>query len=490
MLQIDMEILSHAEIRAIIAGDEKGNGNRERVNMSEDTISQIATPHGVGGIGIIRVSGAEAFAIAREIFRPARGDLGEIAPYRARYGQITAADGTVIDDCILLPMRAPHSYTGEDTIELQCHGGTIVLREVLLRTWEAGARPAEAGEFTKRAFLNGRLDLARAEGVMQLIAAKSARSARAARERLAGALSEEIAAIRHRLLGAIARIEAGIDFPEDDIPAASAAALRGDIAAAAAATQRLLTGAHAGRILREGVKTVIVGRPNVGKSSLLNALVGTERAIVTDVPGTTRDVIEEEISIAGIPLRLLDTAGLRAASDEVERIGVARTEQHLEDAELVLAVFDSSSELTAEDQELIARLRGMNADTIILCNKEDCARVLSVTDFDGVNAPVLMISAQSGTGLDTLCETIAARVQMMEGELSDGALPNRERETEALQRAARHLTEAEKTLAAEMGTDFISIDLRAAYDALGEILGETVDTDLIDRIFSEFCIGK
>ena len=325
---------------------------------------------------------------------------------------------------------------------------------------------------------------------MQLIAAKSARSARAARERLAGALSEEIAAIRHRLLGAIARIEAGIDFPEDDIPAASAAALREDIDAAAAATQRLLTGAHAGRILREGVKTVIVGRPNVGKSSLLNALVGTDRAIVTDVPGTTRDVIEEEVSIAGLPLRLLDTAGLRAAEDEVERIGVARTQQHLEDAELVLAVFDSSSELTAEDQELIARLRGMNADTIILCNKEDCARVLSVTDFDGVNAPVLMISAQSGTGLDTLRETIAARVQMMEGELSDGALPNRERETEALQRAARHLTEADRALAAAMGTDFISIDLRGAYETLGEILGETVDTDLIDRIFSEFCIGK
>ena len=282
----------------------------------------------------------------------------------------------------------------------------------------------------------------------------------------------------------------GIDFPEDDIPAASAAALREDITAAASAVRRLLTGANAGRILREGVKTVIVGRPNVGKSSLLNALVGTERAIVTDVPGTTRDVIEEEISIEGIPLRLLDTAGLRAAEDAVEQIGVARTEQHMRDAELVLAVFDSSSELTEEDHELIARLREMNAETIILCNKEDCARVLRVADFDGVNAPVLMISAQAGTGLDALRETIAARVQMMEGDLSDGALPNKEREVEALQRAARHLSEAEKTLAAEMGTDFISIDLRGAYDILGEILGETVDTNLIDRIFSEFCIGK
>ena len=458
--------------------------------MTEETISQIATPQGTGGIGIIRVSGADALRIARTVFRPIRGTLGEIAPYTARYGNIVAADGTIIDEGILLYMRAPHSYTGEDTVELQCHGGTIVLREVLLRTWETGARPAEAGEFTKRAFLNGRLDLARADGVMELIAAKSARAAHAARERMAGALSEKITAIRRRLLGAIARIEAGIDFPEDDIPAVQNAALREDIIAAADAVRRLLMGAEAGRILREGVKTVIVGRPNVGKSSLLNALVGTERAIVTEVPGTTRDVIEEEISVEGIPLRLLDTAGLRAAEDAVERIGVARTEQHLADAELVLAVFDRSSALTDEDRELLARLRTMHADTIILCNKEDCASVLRVTDFAGVNAPVLMISAHAGTGMDALRATIADRIRVMEGDLSDGALPNKEREAEVLRRALGHLAEAERTLAADMGSDFVSIDLRAAYETLGEILGETVDTDLIDRIFSEFCIGK
>ncbi|MFC2729730.1 MAG: tRNA uridine-5-carboxymethylaminomethyl(34) synthesis GTPase MnmE [Centipeda sp. (in: firmicutes)] len=459
--------------------------------MTEDTISQIATPHGVGGIGIIRVSGADALTVARAVFRPASGGrLGAIAPYHARFGHIVTADGAVIDECILLHMRAPHSYTGEDTVELQCHGGTIVLREVLLRTWEAGARPAAAGEFTKRAFLNGRLDLARAEGVMELINARSARAARAARERMAGALSCEITAIRTRLLGAIARIEAGIDFPEDDIPAATADALRADIHGASDAVQRLLTGAYAGRILREGVKTVIVGRPNVGKSSLLNALLGTERAIVTDVPGTTRDIIEEEISVEGIPLRLVDTAGLRAAEDAVERLGVARTEQYLGDAELVLAVFDSSCGLTDEDHEILARLKKMDADIIILCNKEDCASVLRVTDFDGLNAPVLMISAQAGTGLDALRETIAARVRALEGDLGDGALPNKEREVEALRRTAQHLSEAERSLEGDMGTDFISIDLRGAYETLGEILGETVDTDLIDRIFSEFCIGK
>ena len=459
--------------------------------MTEDTISQIATPHGVGGIGVIRMSGADALTIARTVFRPASGGrLGAIAPYHARFGHIVTADGAVIDECILLHMRAPHSYTGEDTVELQCHGGTIVLREVLLRTWEAGARPAAAGEFTKRAFLNGRLDLARAEGVMELINARSARAARAARERMAGALSREITAIRTHLLGAIARIEAGIDFPEDDIPAATADSLRADIHGASDAVQRLLTGAYAGRILREGVKTVIVGRPNVGKSSLLNALLGTERAIVTDVPGTTRDIIEEEISVEGIPLRLIDTAGLRAAEDAVERLGVARTEQYLGDAELVLAVFDSSCGLTDEDHEILARLKKMDADIIILCNKEDCASVLRVTDFDGLNAPVLMISAQAGTGLDALRETIAARVRALEGDLGDGALPNKEREVEALRRTAQHLSEAERSLEGDMGTDFISIDLRGAYETLGEILGETVDTDLIDRIFSEFCIGK
>ena len=458
--------------------------------MTEDTISQIATPQGTGGIGIIRVSGADALRIARMVFRPVRGPLGEIAPYTARYGKIVAADGTTIDDGLLLYMRGPHSYTGEDVVELQCHGGAVVLREVLLRTWEAGARPAAPGEFTKRAFLHGRIDLARAEGVMELIAAKSVRSARAARERMAGALSKEIAAIRQRLLGAIARIEAGIDFPEDDLPTASSAALMEDIRAVKEAVERLRAGANAGRILREGVKTVIVGRPNVGKSSLLNALVGTERAIVTDVPGTTRDIIEEEVSIDGIPLRLLDTAGLRAAEDAVERLGVARTEQHLGDAELVLAVFDSSAALTDEDRELIARLRTMNAHIIILCNKEDCASILRVTDFDEINAPVLMISAQAGTGLDALRETIAARVRALEGDLGDGALPNKEREIEALSRTARHLTEAERSLDEEMDMDFISIDLRGAYETLGEILGETLDTDLIDRIFSEFCIGK
>ena len=459
--------------------------------MTEDTISQIATPHGAGGIGIIRVSGGDALGVARRVFRPAAGGtLGDIAPYTARYGHIVAADGTVIDECILLYMRAPHSYTGEDTAELQCHGGTIVLREVLLRTWEAGARPAEAGEFTKRAFLHGRLDLARAEGVMELIAAKSTRAARAARERLAGAFSHAVTDIRTQILGAVAHIEAGIDFPEDDIPAASAEHLAAQIADASAAVRRLLAGADTGRILREGVKTVIVGRPNVGKSSLLNALLGMERAIVTDVPGTTRDIIEEEISVAGIPLRLLDTAGLRAAEDAVEQIGVARTEQHLTDAALILAVFDASEPLTAEDHALLTRLSAAAADIIILCSKEDRPSVLSAADFSAVAAPVLRISAQEGTGLDALREEIAAHIVRREGDLSDGALPNKEREIEALRRAEAHLTAAAETLAADLGTDFVSIDLRAAYDALGEILGETVDTDLIDRIFSEFCIGK
>ncbi|MBF1693727.1 tRNA uridine-5-carboxymethylaminomethyl(34) synthesis GTPase MnmE [Selenomonas sp.] len=459
--------------------------------MTEDTISQIATPHGAGGIGIIRVSGGNALGVARRVFRPAAGGtLGDIVPYTARYGHIVAADGTVIDECILLYMRAPHSYTGEDTAELQCHGGTVVLREVLLRTWEAGARPAEAGEFTKRAFLHGRLDLARAEGVMELIAAKSTRAAHAARERLAGAFSHAVTDIRTQILGAVAHIEAGIDFPEDDIPAASAERLAAEIDAASAAVRRLPAGADTGRILREGVKTVIVGRPNVGKSSLLNALLGMERAIVTDVPGTTRDIIEEEISVAGIPLRLLDTAGLRAAEDAVEQIGVARTEQHLTDAELILAVFDASEPLTAEDHALLTRLSSASADIIILCSKEDRPSVLSAADFSAVAAPVLRISAQEGTGLDALREEIAAHIVRREGDLSDGALPNKEREIEALRRAETHLTAAAETLAADLGTDFVSIDLRAAYDALGEILGETVDTDLIDRIFSEFCIGK
>ncbi len=459
--------------------------------MTEDTISQIATPRGAGGIGIVRVSGSEALSVACRVFRSATGrDVREMAPYTACYGHVVRADGTVLDACILLYMRAPHSYTGEDTVELQCHGGNIVLRAVLLRTWEAGARPAEAGEFTKRAFLSGRLDLARAEGVMELIAAKSERAARAAQERIAGAFSHAIEAVRTRLLGSIARIEAGIDFPEDDVEDMERDALRTEIAAAHDAVTRLMRGAKTGRALREGIKTVIVGRPNVGKSSLLNALLGTERAIVTDVPGTTRDVIEEQMSVEGIPLRLLDTAGLRTSDDTVEQLGIARTEEHLLGAELILAVFDGAAARTAEDDALIARLKGCRAHMIVLCNKSDCAPVLTAEDFSALSAHVLFVSARTGAGLDELRRAIADGAVQVEGDLDDGALPNKEREVEALGRAAALLDEAMCTLAADMGTDFVSIDLRGAYEALGEILGETVDTDLIDRIFSEFCLGK
>ena len=459
--------------------------------MTEDTISQIATPRGAGGIGIVRVSGSEALSVACRVFRSATGrDVREMAPYTACYGHVVRADGTVIDACILLYMRAPHSYTGEDTVELQCHGGNIVLRAVLLRTWEAGARPAEAGEFTKRAFLSGRLDLARAEGVMELIAAKSERAARAAQERIAGAFSHAIEAVRTRLLGSIARIEAGIDFPEDDVEDMERDALRTEIAAAHDAVTCLMRGAKTGRALREGIKTVIVGRPNVGKSSLLNALLGTERAIVTDVPGTTRDVIEEQMSVEGIPLRLLDTAGLRTSDDAVEQLGIARTEEHLLGAELILAVFDGAAARTAEDDALIARLKGCRAHMIVLCNKSDCAPVLTAEDFSALSARVLFVSARTGAGLDELRRAIADGAVQAEDDLDDGALPNKEREVEALGRAAALLDEAMRTLAADMGTDFVSIDLRAAYEALGEILGETVDTDLIDRIFSEFCLGK
>ena len=459
--------------------------------MTEDTISQIATPRGAGGIGIVRVSGSEALSVACRVFRSATGrDVREMAPYTACYGHVVRADGTVLDACILLYMRAPHSYTGEDTVELQCHGGNIVLRAVLLRTWEAGARPAEAGEFTKRAFLSGRLDLARAEGVMELIAAKSERAARAAQERIAGAFSHAIEAVRTRLLGSIARIEAGIDFPEDDVEDMERDALRTEIAAAHDAVTRLMRGAKTGRALREGIKTVIVGRPNVGKSSLLNALLGTERAIVTDVPGTTRDVIEEQMSVEGIPLRLLDTAGLRTSDDAVEQLGIARTEEHLLGAELILAVFDGAAARTAEDDALIARLKGCRAHMIVLCNKSDCAPVLTAEDFSALSARVLFVSARTGAGLDELRRAIADGAVQAEDDLDDGALPNKEREVEALGRAAALLDEAMRTLAADMGTDFVSIDLRAAYEALGEILGETVDTDLIDRIFSEFCLGK
>ena len=323
--------------------------------MQGDTISAIATAQGEGGIGIIRLSGEQAIAVAERMFRPASGKaLSDYASHRAVYGRIVDEAGQVIDEAMVLIMKAPHSYTKEDVVELQCHGGVMPLRKTLALTYQHGARPAEGGEFTKRAFLNGRLDLSQAQAVMDIITAKTDRSLKMATGHLTGAFSAKIKSFRQEILGQIAHLEAAIDFPEDEVDDVVTESVAEKVVEVRNNIAKLIKTAGTGRILRDGLMTAIVGKPNVGKSSLLNALLQEERAIVTDIPGTTRDSIEEYANVGGVPLRIIDTAGIRATEDVVEKIGVEKARQMVSEAALVLALFDGSRPLDSEDEEILS----------------------------------------------------------------------------------------------------------------------------------------
>ena len=456
-----------------------------------ETISAIATAPGEGGIGIIRLSGEGAVRIAGMVFKARNGcPLMELASYRAVYGQIVDPEGEAVDEAICLIMRAPHSYTREDVVELQCHGGSMPLRETLALTYLFGARPAEPGEFTKRAFLNGRLDLTQAEAVMDVIQAKTRSSLRVASGHLTGKLSAKIRALRQDILEMIAHLEATIDFPEDDIDDVVIEDAAHRVAALRTAVAELLRTAHTGRILRDGLETAIIGKPNVGKSSLLNALLQEERAIVTSIPGTTRDSIEEYADVGGVPLRIIDTAGIRATEDAVERIGVERARAYVGQAALVLALFDASAALTAEDQEILALLRGK--DVLVLLTKSDLPGVLSAKSFAAYFADqdILSVSTLTGTGMDELTAAIVRKVYGGEVQSGEGAFVSNVREAEILRQAGLHLAAAERTITNGMSADFIVIDLRSAWEKLGEITGETVGDDIVDQIFRQFCIGK
>lgn len=459
--------------------------------QQSDTIAAIATPQGEGGIGIIRISGKKAVWVADQVFRAASGrKLADYKTQSVMFGHIVGEDGETVDEAMVLLMRAPHSYTKEDVVELQCHGGVMPLRRALRLTWQAGARPAERGEFTKRAFLNGRLDLTQAQAVMDVIGAKTERSLKMAAGHLAGYFSAGIHAMRHEILGMIAHLEAAIDFPEDEVDDVVMDEVEKKIVATRNEIRRLLKTAHTGRILREGLMTAIVGKPNVGKSSLLNALLREERAIVTDIPGTTRDSIEEYANIGGVPLRIIDTAGIRATDDVVERIGVDKARAYVSEASLVLALFDASRELSAEDEEILRLIQDKEA--LVLLNKSDLAPVLAAESLQArTHAPVLAISTVTEHGLDSLSEAIRQKVYAggMDGA-DEGVFVNDERQAEILRQADNHLSAALKTIGMEMGLDFISIDLRSAWEKLGELTGETVGEDIIDEIFSKFCIGK
>ncbi|WP_233127400.1 tRNA uridine-5-carboxymethylaminomethyl(34) synthesis GTPase MnmE [Anaerovibrio sp. JC8] len=471
---------------------------QEKTTM-EDTISAIATAPGEGGIGIIRISGQHAVSIAHKIFRPfSAKSMEEYAPRSAVYGQVLDEQGRIIDEAICIVMNAPNSYTCEDVVEIQCHGGSVVMREILSLTYRHGARAAEPGEFTKRAFLNGRLDLSQAQAVMDVINAKTQASLAMAMSHLSGGFSDKIKGFRHDILEIIAHLEASIDFPEDDIEGMDFEDTRERVKLLQDKIQKMVDGSHTGIILRDGLKTAIIGKPNAGKSSIMNLLLGQERAIVTDVPGTTRDSIEEYVNIGGIPLRLIDTAGIRDTDDIVEKIGVEKAYSYANDAELVLAVFDSNEPLNHEDEEIIQLLDKCPGNVIVIMNKMDLSADVNDDIISGKlkNCPnarirgIVPMSAKSGEGQELLEQLLSDIVYGGNTKIMESQALCDARQGEILRQAASLLGDTLNTIDMGMSEDFIVIDLRASWEKLGEITGETIEDDIVDQIFSNFCIGK
>ncbi len=454
----------------------------------DDTISAIATSIGQSGIGVIKISGPEAYAIVRQVFRSARG-VQELQSHRLYYGRIVdPSTDEMVDEAMVVYMPAPHSYTRQDVVEIQAHGGVVPLRRILQLTLRLGARLAEPGEMTLRAFLNGRLDLAQAEAVLDIIEAKTDAALRVATEQLAGTLSAQVSAVRQAVMDVLAYLEASIDFVEDEIPPQDVV---GPLNRAAERLEQLIRTADHGLIYRQGIRAAIVGRPNVGKSSLLNALLRGERAIVTDIPGTTRDTLEETVNVGGIPLVLVDTAGIRAApSDEVERIGVERSRAALAQADLALMVVDGSVPLEESDRE-IAGLVGKKP-AVLVVNKTDLAAQPADPQLDSLlpDAPRVHISALRQEGIDRLESALLELAFGGQVVASETPLVSNPRHKALLERALEHVRAAVAGQQADLPPDLVSIDVRAAVEALGEITGETVTEDLLDTIFSNFCIGK
>lgn len=467
--------------------------------MYNDTIAAIATPPGEGGIGTIRISGPDAGRIMARLFVHSSGrklELPEVESHKLMYGVVRdPKSGERVDETLVVLMRGPHSYTAEDVVEFDCHGGVVPLQRVLALCLREGARAAEPGEFTLRAFLNGRIDLAQAEAVVDVVRARTGEGLRLAVEQLGGGLSARVKAIRAGLLHALAHLEALIDFPEDDVPPAD---ITPDLRAALDDLRALIASASTGIVMRQGVRTALVGRPNVGKSSLLNALLRTERAIVTPIPGTTRDTLEEVANVRGVPLVLTDTAGLRAGEeteDPIERIGMDRTRRVLEDADLAVLVLDGSQQLSAEDVSLVEEVKAMEPPAwLVVVNKVDLPNKMNMRtliEVIGRNTPFVEASAVRKHGTEALEETLAGLV------LSGKAVPRpgetvvtSVRHRDALVRAEELVVSALQAAEAGMVSALLAVDLHSALNTLGEITGETVGEDLLDEIFRNFCIGK
>lgn len=464
----------------------------------EDTIAAIATAVGESGIGIIRISGPKSEAVLDKLFIPInRDNWSNRKSHKLYLGHLRTAPGEreIIDQVLVVIMKKPHSYTGEDVAEIHCHGGFLAIRSALEAVLKTGVRLADPGEFTKRAFLNGKLDLAQAEATIDLIRAKSLSGLKLAASQLKGKLSQEVDYCQEQILKILAYLEAAIDFPEDEIEVLQDEEMRSISQDVIQRLEKLLAGFHKGRIFQEGLKTVILGKPNVGKSSLLNAILGRERAIVTEIPGTTRDLIEEFVDLGGIPLKLIDTAGVRFTEDVVEKIGVERTKAVVNEADLVLFVLDAATGVTGNDELVWQLVKEAGVPLLILLNKIDLDKVMidkqALADkFGEEGVDIIEISALTGYGLPELEEKVRMMVGMGEAKLDQELLISRLRHQESVSKAIDHLKEFLKALAEGYAEDFLTIDLRAAWEALGEINGKTAGEDVIDRIFSEFCLGK
>lgn len=458
--------------------------------MQEETISAVITALGEGAVGIVRISGENALAVGEKMFRAASGKkLAEYAPNTLVYGNVYEED-SLIDEVLAVYMKAPRSYTAEDVVEIQCHGGVQSLKKILELSYKEGARPAEPGEFTKRAFLNGRIDLTQAEAVMDIIKSRSEASLKLAVRQQNGQLAKALRSLRTDLVDIIVNLEAVIDYPEEDIEDVTFGKVQESISISCEKIENLLAHAHTGKILREGLRTAIVGRPNVGKSSLLNALLKEDRAIVSEYAGTTRDVIEEQLLLDGVPLVLADTAGIRQTDDFVEAIGVERSKQHLQDAELVICVVDGSVPLTPEDEDILEAAQ--EKPFVIIVNKSDKDindNFLALQERFG-KEQVMALSAKTTQGIDEFTAWLKNFVYGSEGALSDGVYVQNARHEQLLREALGFLEDAGNAAENMLPYDCIVIDVRNAIDLLGEITGDTVQDEIINQIFSRFCIGK
>ncbi len=476
-----------------------------------DTIAAVATAYGEGGIGIIRISGEKSLAILGEVFEPAgkyagavsrRMMYGKIVDWKSEDGQGNKTDGAwaigrretrdkeIIDEVLAVYMKGPKTYTAEDVVEINCHGGIVPLRKTLALVLRKGARLAEPGEFTKRAFLNGRLDLSQAEAVIDLVKAKTDKGFDVALSQLEGSLSAQIEKIRKKLLDLLVDITVNIDYPDEDIEELAYETLEKNISSARGMIEKLLRTASTGRMIREGIRIAIVGKPNVGKSSLMNGLLRASRAIVTEIPGTTRDTIEEAVNIRNIPVYLIDTAGIRETTDQVEQIGIEKSKEAVQRADFVIFILDASRALSIEDREIATHLE--EEKTLVLINKQDLNHVFSLAEAQKLipGGAFIHTSLSNGEGLTEIEDFIEKMVYGGQVTQKDSMMVNNVRHIELLMQGKDSLVDSLEMARRREALDFIEIDVRNAYERLGEIIGETVSDDIIDEVFSRFCLGK